>query len=66
MNNEETKKWTIQQAMALNKLLDLIDTILETEVTDEAKQAQYTTKYRKILDAMFPERVEVRNTRTDG
>ena len=57
----EDTKWTIQQAMALNKLLDLIDDIIEREVQDERSKLKYETRYRKILDAMFPERESIRN-----
>ena len=58
---EETTPWSVQQAMALNKLLQLIDDIIEIEVSDERRKQKYETKYRKILDAMFPERESIRN-----
>lgn len=57
----DTTPWSIQQAMALNKLLDLIDDILDREVHDEAMRDKYEKRYRKILDAMFPERLSIRN-----
>ena len=58
---QEQKTWTIQQAMALNKLLEMIDDIIEREVSDPRMKEKYEKRYRKILDAMFPERESIRN-----
>tara|TARA_E500000318_G_C3564280_1_gene214942 strand:+ start:969 stop:1160 length:192 start_codon:yes stop_codon:yes gene_type:complete len=57
----DTTPWSVQQAMALNKLLDLIDDIIEREVDDTYMKEKYETRYRKILDVMFPERKSIRN-----
>ncbi len=54
-------RWTTEQALALNKLLMLIDDIIQYEVHDEGQRERYEKKYRKILDVMFPERIEARN-----
>ena len=60
MKPTETK-WTVEQATALNKLLDLLEDVLQYEVHDEGKRERYEKKQRKILDVMFPERIAARN-----
>ena len=57
----DTTPWSVQQAMALNKLLDLIEDILDRDVQAEEMREKYEKRSRKILDAMFPERVSIRN-----
>tara|TARA_R100001440_G_scaffold67383_1_gene88660 strand:- start:2845 stop:3048 length:204 start_codon:yes stop_codon:yes gene_type:complete len=54
-------KWTIKQAMALNKLLDLLDELLDRHVDDQYQHDKYVKRYRKLLDVMFPERIAARN-----
>lgn len=47
--------WTIKQALALNKMLDLVHDLLD-RVEDQHLKAQYERRHQLILDAMFPER----------
>ena len=60
MTDTETR-WTVEQATALNKLLNLLDDVLQYEVHDDGNLERYEKKQRKILDVMFPERVAARN-----
>lgn len=54
-------KWTKEKAYAFNKLLDLFDEVLDRHVQDRQDYERYDKRQRKILDAMFPERVAARN-----
>lgn len=54
-------KWTKEQAYAFNKLLELFDEVLDRHVPDRKDYERYDKRQRKILDQMFPERVEERN-----
>jgi len=54
-------KWTIEQATALNKLLDLLDDVLDSHVDDQYQHERYVKRYKKLLDVMFPERIAARN-----
>lgn len=60
MMKTETK-WTIEQATALNKLLDLLDEVLDSHVDDQYQHERYVKRYKKLLDLMFPERIAARN-----
>jgi|8_EtaG_2_1085327.scaffolds.fasta_scaffold325151_2 hypothetical protein len=62
MKKRETQKtaldaWTVGQAMALNKMLDLVHDLIYI-VKDEHLQARYERRFQRILDAMFPERAK--------
>lgn len=61
----DTQRLTVQQAEALNKLLDLIHDLMY-EVDNEQRQQKYERRFQLILDKLFPERVEWRNTDADG
>ena len=50
-------KWTVGQAMALNKMLDLVHDLIDT-VKDKHLQARYERRFQLILDGMFPERMK--------
>jgi hypothetical protein len=54
-------KWTKEKAYAFNKLLELFDEVLDRHVPDKQDYERYDKRQRKILDQMFPERVEERN-----
>tara|TARA_R110000787_G_scaffold128228_5_gene239942 strand:- start:1666 stop:1875 length:210 start_codon:yes stop_codon:yes gene_type:complete len=49
-------EWTIDQAFALNKMLDLVHDLLD-RVEDKHLKARYERRHQLILDAMFPERL---------
>lgn len=53
----DTQRLTVQQAEALNKLLDLIHDLMQ-EVHDERLEEKYERRYQLILDRLFPERTE--------
>ena len=59
-------KWTIEQATALNKLLDLLDDVLDSHVDDQYQHDRYVKRYKKLLDVMFPERIAARNPHHNG
>jgi|LUMP01.1.fsa_nt_gb hypothetical protein len=61
----DTQRLTVQQAQALNKLLDLIHDLMH-EVDDQHRQDKYERRFQLILDKLFPERVQWRNTNADG
>ena len=61
----DTNRLTKQQAEALNKLLDLVHDLMQ-EVNDQHRQSKYERRFQLILDRLFPERVEWRNTQADG
>lgn len=56
-NMPDTQRLTVQQAEALNKMLDLVHDLIQ-EVHDDHKQDRYERRYQLILDRLFPERVE--------
>ena len=56
-NMPDTQRLTVQQAEALNKMLDLVHDLIQ-EVDDDHKQDRYERRYQLILDRLFPERVE--------
>lgn len=60
----DTQRLTVQQAEALNKLLDLIHDLMH-EVHDQHKEDKYQRRYQLILDKLFPERVEWRENKDD-
>ena len=61
----DTQRLTVQQAEALNKLLDLIHDLM-WEVDEKKSKDKYERRYQLILDRLFPERKEWRNTEADG
>ena len=61
----DTQRLTVQQAEALNKLLDLIHDLMH-EVDDQHRQDKYERRFQLILDRLFPERKQWRNTDADG
>ena len=61
----DTNHLTKQQAEALNKLLDLVHDLMH-EVDDQHRESKYERRFQRILDRLFPERVEWRNTQADG
>ena len=61
----DTQRLTVQQAEALNKLLDLIHDLMH-EVDDQRRQDKYERRFQLILDRLFPERKQWRNTDADG
>tara|TARA_Y100000361_G_C10875418_1_gene196351 strand:+ start:106 stop:426 length:321 start_codon:yes stop_codon:yes gene_type:complete len=61
----DTQRLTVQQAEALNKLLDLIHDLMH-EVDDQRRQDKYERRFQLILDRLFPERKQWRNTEADG
>lgn len=56
----DTQRLTVQQAEALNKLLDLVHDLMY-EVHDEHRQKRYERRFQLTLDKLFPERLEHRN-----
>lgn len=60
----DTQRLTVQQAEALNKLLDLIHDLMH-EVHDQRKEDKYQRRYQLILDKLFPERMEWRENKDD-
>jgi hypothetical protein len=61
----DTQRLTVQQAEALNKLLDLIHDLMY-EVDNEQRKERYERRFQLTLDRLFPERKEWRNTEADG
>ena len=54
-------KWTKEKAYAFNKLLDVLDEVLDRHVKDRKDYERYDKRMRKCLDEIFPERVQERN-----
>lgn len=61
----DTQSLTAEQVEAQHKLLDLIHDLIQ-EVEAPHRQVRYERRYQLILDKLFPERVEWRNTKADG
>jgi hypothetical protein len=55
----DTQRLTVQQAEAINKALDLIDSLMQ-EVHDPLDQERYNKKYNEVLDELFPERTSAK------